>query len=854
MSNYLVPPSLESPQPPSASEVGSIVPIKRPDRGGQDGIRSLQLLLATPSKSIRKLSKSEAALVKEHLFSQFKELFPISKVAYDGERNIYSVEKLQCGKYKVDVHKGEDGPPREFLVSVKEVASHNLHTLVEYLNGSVATVPRDILQALDVVMRQNPCLRRIPIGRCFFSKREYKDLGGGIIASTGFHQSLKTTARGLVICVDYRAIAFRKHVPVLQFLEEHLGIVCNANTQLNDRQKMMVLNVLRDLKVTVNHRQTKQKYVIAALSRDNAENQKFEVDSGTDSDSKRVVSVANYFLEKYHKDVVCKWLPCLDLSKNKRPNYVPMEFCELVEGQPFPRESLLRDASKLLKDMAMVRPSIRKDRIYQMIRADDGPSGGSIADEFHMAISNNMTEVTSRVLKQPDLKIRNSNDQCFRLTPKDDGQWNLLNHKVVDGKQVDRWAILDFTASSRRNRLYVDQFVRNICESSNRVGVRIKSEPLFYEPSTMNALYNEKQLHAVLKQAYEKGGGKLQVLFCPMEDRHPGYNTLKRICETELGLVTQCLLSYPANEGKDQYFVNLALKVNAKLGGSNMELFHKLPCLNYDHHVMFMGADVNHPGSKSRSNISIAAVTASMNWPGANQYAFRLRAQPRRTEQILEIGSMCSDLIQTYARKNGVKPGKIVLFRDGVSDTQFEMVLNKELEDIRKAVRTEEYQPTITLVVAQKRHQTRFFPKNQQEVGKSGNIPPGTVVDQGITAVEQFDFFLSSHNGSLGTSKPTHYHVLIDENNLSSDDLQRIIYNLCYTFPRCTKPVSLVPPVLCADLAAYRGRLYEESFMCSPSSTSSSSGSSASSSSMASAEMLSFPKVHADLENLMIFC
>ncbi|KAL6000700.1 Protein argonaute-2 [Asimina triloba] len=138
---------------------------------------------------------------------------------------------------------------------------------------------------------------------------------------------------------------------------------------------------------------------------------------------------------------------------------------------------------------------------------------GSIADAFHVAISNNMTEVTGRVLKQPDLNIRNRNGRCFRLTPKNDGQWNLLNHKVVDGKQVDWWAIVDFTASSHYKWLDVDQFVGNIYERSNRVGVRIKSE-----------------------------------------DRHPGYDILGRICENELGLVTQCLLGG-----------------NAKLGGSNME-------------------------------------------------------------------------------------------------------------------------------------------------------------------------------------------------------------------------------------------------------------------------------------------
>jgi hypothetical protein len=32
-----------------------------------------------------------------------------------------------------------------------------------------------------------------------------------------------------------------------------------------------------------------------------------------------------------------------------------------------------------------------------------------------------------------------------------------------------------------------------------------------------------------------------------------------------------------------------------------------------------------------------------------------------------------------------------------------------------------------------------------------------------------------------GTSRPAHYHVLLDENRFSADALQTLNYNLCYT-------------------------------------------------------------------------
>ncbi|KAI5332229.1 hypothetical protein L3X38_022358 [Prunus dulcis] len=85
---------------------------------------------------------------------------------------------------------------------------------------------------------------------------------------------------------------------------------------------------------------------------------------------------------------------------------------------------------------------------------------------------------------------------------------------------------------------------------------------------------------------------------------------------------------------------------------------------------------------------------------------------------------------------------------------------------------------------------------------------------------------------------------------------KKLIYDLCFTFARCTKPVSLVPPVYYADLVAYRGRLYHESMEGqSPASASSSSSSSSSASSPLSVASLEkrFYKLHADLENTMFF-
>ncbi|KAJ1679051.1 argonaute 5, partial [Spiromyces aspiralis] len=66
------------------------------------------------------------------------------------------------------------------------------------------------------------------------------------------------------------------------------------------------------------------------------------------------------------------------------------------------------------------------------------------------------------------------------------------------------------------------------------------------------------------------------------------------------------------------------------------------------------------------------------------------------------------------------------------------------------------------------------------------------------------NFFMQSHAGIQGTSRPSHYYVLYDDNNFSPDDIQQLTYNLCYTYAICTRSVSIVTPAYYAHRVAAR--------------------------------------------------
>ena len=82
----------------------------------------------------------------------------------------------------------------------------------------------------------------------------------------------------------------------------------------------------------------------------------------------------------------------------------------------------------------------------------------------------------------------------------------------------------------------------------------------------------------------------------------------------------------------------------------------------------------------------------------------------------------------------------------------------------------------------------------------------GTVVDTQICHPTEFNFYLCSHAGIQGTSKPALYHVLYDDSNFKSDDLQILTNQLCYTYVRCARSVSIPAPAYYAHHVAFRAR------------------------------------------------
>ena len=109
------------------------------------------------------------------------------------------------------------------------------------------------------------------------------------------------------------------------------------------------------------------------------------------------------------------------------------------------------------------------------------------------------------------------------------------------------------------------------------------------------------------------------------------------MCDVELGIHTLHMLTAKVlkdERKQDQYFSNVALKLNMKLGGVNHQLDPESMRWLLQKKTMVVGLDVTHPGPGSLAGTpSIAAAVASVDDKFA-QFPASLRCQNSKQEVI----------------------------------------------------------------------------------------------------------------------------------------------------------------------------------------------------------------------------
>eukprot|EP01024_Parvocaulis_polyphysoides_P055415 TRINITY_DN5671_c0_g1_i1.p1 TRINITY_DN5671_c0_g1~~TRINITY_DN5671_c0_g1_i1.p1 ORF type:complete len:272 (-),score=19.08 TRINITY_DN5671_c0_g1_i1:353-1096(-) len=221
-----------------------------------------------------------------------------------------------------------------------------------------------------------------------------------------------------------------------------------------------------------------------------------------------------------------------------------------------------------------------------------------------------------------------------------------------------------------------------------------------------------------------------------------------------------------------------------------------------------MGVDTTHGGAGESRN-SVAAVIATID-QDLTKYSHQACILGVREERIGEMEQLCMPILEDYYTNNQSLMDVLLVYRDGLSESQLDEYSGIEIDGIRKAYeaisqkyRLDGNQVKVVYVSIEKKHHTRFIPVGQQG-DRTGNAFPGTVMDEEIISTGRREFFLMSQGALQGTSRPQRYHVLVNDQKMTMNQLSQLSYWLCYGLGNCPKSIAQPAPIRWAHLRAER--------------------------------------------------
>lgn len=532
-------------------------------------------------------------------------------------------------------------------------------------------------------------------------------------------------------------------------------------------------------------------------------NTKFEQEKGKPETS---ISVYEYYKKKYKMTLKHPELP---LAASSKGNF-PIELCWIADNERYKgemtsemRNTLMRFATGELGQLKFAPAKQRKQHIeltLQLLKHHRVP----FLQAHGLSMNPKQMELEARVLKDPIVQYKNLAKTQSPLK----GKWDLRENDlqfIKPGTKINTWYIAhEFQGQEFENR----EIAKILRIQFQKYGIPCpnQSPPAAYKSTsaTNNNKYIEEVLASARVQNKLKPNENPDIVFFMIRSKNIQlYREIKTKLDCQLGIVSQ-VITIEGKKHNPQFFANIALKCNVKLGGYNC---HIVDPFYTTKRVMMLGGDVCHGGPGGPKNdTSYSALVGSYN-TFCTAYTAETGKQEANYNMIQDFKVKFLKLMEMYKSQSGNSPpDHIVYYRDGVSEGEFKELDTTETSVLRDWCAANAPKCKITVIVAIKRHHTRFFSANSP----SGNVPVGTVVENSFY---RNDSFIASQIDLKGTKRPTHYITVFDNAGMTPDEFHRITNGLCQTYQRSTTCVGLCAPVYYADKAAERAYIWNSNTM-----------------------------------------
>ncbi|KAF7897184.1 hypothetical protein EAF00_005412 [Botryotinia globosa] len=551
----------------------------------------------------------------------------------------------------------------------------------------------------------------------------------------------------------------------------------------------------------------------------------------------QITSVYNHMRNKYHLLRFNASTCCLNMGTVTDPRWYPADNLRIVAGQIF-KKQLSEDLGSQMIKIAQNKPENNKRLILRGALLSLGiPATTGSFSQFGLSINHEFEEVIPRYLRQPTLVFKGGSQFNISTQEKNKSSWMLKNNNRIfqfanTANSISSLNIILLDSGKNVSQDQVRKFAQDLSRKIGDYGVTFTGrENISNATSSPNRMTFCFRLDAALAILRSQNGGRnprLLLVVVPDKDIRT-YANIKWWGDCFAGIPTICITRGVLTKGKEVnhrfqsdigVISNISLKINFKLGGISHFLndgtSQRIFWAGAKANTMIVGADVSHAGKgRDATCPSMAGVVATCDQL-CSKYLSSARLQGNNTESIADLADMIGERLDKYRRVNDSLPEHILFYRDGVSESQYGMVVNDEIPLIKAGCRAagargekgDNWCPKITLLVVGKRHHTRFFPKLAKNDDFNNNLPSGLVIDSGVITPNHFSFYLQSHDSALGTARSAHYIVIINESDYTPESIQETTNTICFTGSRAFKALSVCTPAKYADILCDRMRCY----------------------------------------------
>ncbi|KAL3985659.1 Piwi domain family protein [Acanthocheilonema viteae] len=652
-------------------------------------------------------------------------------------------------------------------------------------------------------------------------KLEKRSLSESRTLATGVDKGVRIIERsnGSIIpalVIDLKKAAFFDAVPLADMVHKVLmkndscSFIPTLDTNLFNQFVHKLNDIIRDLRLE--HSNCTSKSFLASGLSDKPIGQ-IRLSVGKNAPS--IPMLQYYNQQGYH--IRADW-PAVRLITNFGTSYFPIELLRIAPCQRVPISKQTPSQMKTtIKECAMLPHTRFRDiaRNLQALDLDETTHYNPFMAAFGVRLSSAPITVKGHRRLAPKVQYSDARggSGIIDIDAKN-ANWRMIGKKYLVGAHLRCWFIFYDDA---RDGDMVAAFAKTLVRECCKKGIQV------VDPVIKNVQF--KQLEACFIQI-RKTYPNERAFMMYIDSRDDTHDDLK-LYEALYHIITQHIRGSRARETSKKIATleNIVNKLNCKNFGQCYAVVPESFAINKwisTGRTLIIGYDVCHPEPQSKherrmrmpptqpSVLGISFNGARCPETFIGDYSFQEPRKEQVTSSILEeriywiLSLFCGN-------RNGMLPDTVIITRDGVSEGQFKMVMEDEIEAIRQGMRnfgkaeagTENYSPNVVCIIACKRHNKRFAVENGRSLE---NCLPLTVIDRDVTRPDTTEFFMQSHKIIKGTGKLPAYSMPINEANLTMDEAQSLMMALCFTHQIVNQAISIPEPIYQADEWAKRGR------------------------------------------------